>query len=89
MKADVGKVQLNLPMDSENFIRDFHRSKFIECDFAGATQFINDYSSEVDTSQLSVVEFRRKVRQLLLLVSRTLGKMEISFWISSGTLLGG
>ena len=59
--------------------------KFMECDYPKARHFFMKYGKR-DVQDMS--EFRRKGRQLLSLVSKTLDSMEVPFWISSGTCLG-
>ncbi|KAK7501158.1 hypothetical protein BaRGS_00007643 [Batillaria attramentaria] len=78
-------LTLAYPVDTSSFVWGLQHSKFVECDYARARHFFTKYGRK---NIQDMAEFRRKGRQLLSVVVKTLDSMALPFWLSSGTCLG-
>ncbi|RWS29852.1 fukutin-like protein, partial [Leptotrombidium deliense] len=83
--AVVDGLILGVPTDKRPFLLPASSIKFIECNKTQAKQFYNE--NPRDESDKAVV-FRTKATNLLRKVKAILDKLEIPFWLSSGTCLG-
>ena len=84
-KVKIDGLSVYVPDPLQNFIDQIPTSKFIECDKNRAVNFVQVYKP--DTSD-SALQFKRKARQLVAKGKHVLDKLNIPFWLSSGTCLG-
>ncbi|XP_031177433.1 fukutin [Sander lucioperca] len=78
-------LDVRIPRNVSHFLSEQRHARFLECRYRDARNFLQMYPDDVSPV---AVEFRRKVKSLLHLTSRTLAALNIPFWLSSGTCLG-
>ncbi|XP_022624143.1 fukutin isoform X5 [Seriola dumerili] len=78
-------LDVQVPRNISRFLSEQQHARFLECRYRDARNFLQLYP---DDSSLAAVDFRRKVKSLLHLAARTLARLDIPFWLSSGTCLG-
>ncbi|XP_068190944.1 ribitol-5-phosphate transferase FKTN [Antennarius striatus] len=78
-------LDIQIPRNISHFLTQQQHAHFLDCHYREARNFLQLYP---DDSSPEAVDFRRKVKSLLHLTSRTLALLNIPFWISSGTCLG-
>lgn len=78
-------LDIRVPSNISHFLSEQRRSHFLECPYHDARNFLQLYP---DDSSAQAVDFRRKVKALLRLAVKTLGRINVPFWLSSGTCLG-
>ncbi|XP_039635425.1 fukutin [Perca fluviatilis] len=78
-------LDVRIPRNVSRFLSEQRHARFLECRYRDARNFLQMYP---DDASPVAVEFRRKVKSLLHLASRTLAALNIPFWLSSGTCLG-
>ncbi|XP_014876871.1 ribitol-5-phosphate transferase FKTN isoform X3 [Poecilia latipinna] len=81
----VDGLDVRVPRNISRFLVQRQEARFLECRYHDARSFLQLYP---DDSSAAAVEFRRKAKVLLRLAAQTLGRLDIPFWISSGTCLG-
>ncbi|XP_047228728.1 fukutin isoform X2 [Girardinichthys multiradiatus] len=81
----IDSLDIRVPRNISHFLMQQQRARYLECRYHDARSFLQLYP---DDSSTAAVEFRRKAKALLNLAARTLGELDIPFWISSGTCLG-
>ncbi|KAF6201760.1 hypothetical protein GE061_004155 [Apolygus lucorum] len=70
------------------FIKEFKKSKFIECNQTRAKALEHFLEQGRNVDKLRAVHFTHKVHKLLSVVKTVFDSLRVPFWISSGTLLG-
>ncbi|MED6278228.1 hypothetical protein CHARACLAT_021520, partial [Characodon lateralis] len=85
MLTVIDSLDIRVPRNISQFLMQQQRAQYLECRYHDARSFLQLYP---DDSSTAAVEFRRKAKALLNLAARTLGELDIPFWISSGTCLG-
>ena len=83
--ALIDGIFVSIPQHLKSFLQDFQTSEFIPCNFAQARSFYSLYGYE--NNEDSEI-FRSKARNILEIVTSELFKLNVPFWLSSGTLLG-
>ncbi|XP_029985735.1 fukutin-like isoform X1 [Sphaeramia orbicularis] len=78
-------LDVRIPRNVTRFLSEQRHARFLECRYRDARNFLQLYP---DDSSPDAVDFRRKVKQLLHLAARTLARINVPFWLSSGTCLG-
>ncbi|XP_015250970.1 fukutin isoform X3 [Cyprinodon tularosa] len=78
-------LDVRIPRNISRFLTQQEQARFLECRYHDARSFLQLYP---DDSSAAAIEFRRKAKTLLTLAARTLGQLDVPFWISSGTCLG-
>lgn len=78
-------LDVRIPRNVTRFLSEQRHARFLECRYRDARSFLQLYP---DDSSPDAVEFRRKVKLLLHLAARTLARINVPFWLSSGTCLG-
>lgn len=78
-------LDVRVPRNITHFLAQQQHARFLECRYHDARNFQQLYP---DDSSPAAVDFRRKVKSLLHLAARTLARLDIPFWLSSGTCLG-
>lgn len=78
-------IDIRVPRNVSRFLSEQRHAHFLECRYRDARNFLQLYPDDLSPE---AVEFRRKVKSLLHVASRTLEQLEVPFWLSSGTCLG-
>nr|XP_046231601.1 fukutin [Scatophagus argus] len=78
-------LDVQVPHNISRFLYEQRHSHFLECRYRDARNFLQLYPED---SSPQALDFRRKVKSLLHVAARTLARLNIPFWISSGTCLG-
>ncbi|XP_059513525.1 ribitol-5-phosphate transferase FKTN isoform X5 [Myotis daubentonii] len=81
----VDGLEVLIPKDPVHFLEEIPHSRFIECRYREARAFFQQY---LDDSTVEAVTFRKSAKELLQLAAKTLKKLGVRFWLSSGTCLG-
>ncbi|XP_070287082.1 ribitol-5-phosphate transferase FKTN isoform X4 [Myotis yumanensis] len=81
----VDGLEVLIPKDPMHFLEEIPHSRFIECRYKEARAFFQQY---LDDSTVEAVAFRKSAKELLQLAAKTLKKLGVRFWLSSGTCLG-
>ncbi|XP_036186021.1 FSD1-like protein isoform X7 [Myotis myotis] len=81
----VDGLEVLIPKDPVHFLEEIPHSRFIECRYKEARAFFQQY---LDDSTVEAVAFRKSAKELLQLAAKTLKKLGVRFWLSSGTCLG-
>uniref|UniRef100_A0A3B5KYH2 Ribitol-5-phosphate transferase FKTN N-terminal domain-containing protein n=1 Tax=Xiphophorus couchianus TaxID=32473 RepID=A0A3B5KYH2_9TELE len=81
----VDGLDVRVPRNISRFLVQQQEARFLECRYHDARSFLQLYP---DDSSTAAVEFRRKAKALLRLAAQTLDRLDVPFWISSGTCLG-
>lgn len=81
----VDGLDVRVPRNVTRFLLEQRDAHFLECGYRDARSFLQTYPEDTGPAAL---DFRRKVRTLLQTSVRTLGQIQVPFWISSGTCLG-
>ncbi|XP_046532742.1 ribitol-5-phosphate transferase FKTN isoform X2 [Equus quagga] len=84
-QVTVDGLDLLIPKDPVHFLEEVPHSRFIECRYKEARAFFQQY---LDDNTVEAVAFRKSAKELLQLAARTLKKLGVRFWLSSGTCLG-
>nr|XP_023485592.1 fukutin isoform X2 [Equus caballus] len=84
-QVTVDGLVLLIPKDPVHFLEEVPHSRFIECRYKEARAFFQQY---LDDNTVEAVAFRKSAKELLQLAARTLKKLGVRFWLSSGTCLG-
>lgn len=79
------KISLYIPKDVQKFLQQLDESEFIECNYTRAKIFHNTYKEEKSEDELL---FKEKAMEVLAKATRALNKLQVPFWLSSGTCLG-
>ncbi|XP_032978829.1 ribitol-5-phosphate transferase FKTN isoform X3 [Rhinolophus ferrumequinum] len=80
----VDGLEVLIPKDPAHFLEEVPHSRFIECRYKEARAFFQQY---LDDNTVEAVAFRKRAKELLQLAARTLKKLGVRFWLSSGTCL--
>ncbi|XP_070287080.1 ribitol-5-phosphate transferase FKTN isoform X2 [Myotis yumanensis] len=80
----VDGLEVLIPKDPMHFLEEIPHSRFIECRYKEARAFFQ----YLDDSTVEAVAFRKSAKELLQLAAKTLKKLGVRFWLSSGTCLG-
>ncbi|XP_070107352.1 ribitol-5-phosphate transferase FKTN isoform X9 [Equus przewalskii] len=83
-QVTVDGLVLLIPKDPVHFLEEVPHSRFIECRYKEARAFFQ----YLDDNTVEAVAFRKSAKELLQLAARTLKKLGVRFWLSSGTCLG-
>lgn len=78
-------LDIRIPRNVTHFLSEQRYARFLECRYRDARNFLQLYPQD---SSPDAVEFLRRVKLLLHLTSQTLSRINVPFWISSGTCLG-
>ncbi|XP_056147156.1 fukutin [Lampris incognitus] len=78
-------LDIRIPRNLSQFLAERSRSRFLECRYREARNFYQLYP---DDSSPEATDFRLKAKALLHLAARTLNRLGVPFWLSSGTCLG-
>ncbi|XP_036972327.1 fukutin isoform X1 [Acanthopagrus latus] len=78
-------LDIRIPHNISRFLNEQQHAHFLECRYRDARNFLQLYP---DDSSPEALDFRRKVKSLLHLAARTLSRLDVPFWLSSGTCLG-
>ncbi|KAM8743512.1 ribitol-5-phosphate transferase FKTN isoform 2-T2 [Acanthopagrus schlegelii] len=78
-------LDIRIPRNVSRFLNEQRHAHFLECRYRDARNFLQLYP---DDSSPEALDFRRKVKSLLHLAARTLSRLDVPFWLSSGTCLG-
>ncbi|XP_072309486.1 ribitol-5-phosphate transferase FKTN isoform X2 [Eucyclogobius newberryi] len=78
-------LDVRVPRNVTHFLLEQRHAHFLECGYRDAHSFLQLYPQD---SSSAALDFRRKVQTLLQISVRTLGQIQVPFWISSGTCLG-
>ncbi|XP_045323302.1 fukutin isoform X3 [Leopardus geoffroyi] len=81
----VDGLEVLIPKDPVHFLEEIPHSRFIECRYKEARAFFQQY---LDDNTVEAMAFRKSAKELLQLAARTLKKLGVRFWLSSGTCLG-
>ena len=76
---------LRIPQNPQNFLIELQHSRFIPCDEARADQYFMQYGKDL-TEQANT--FHSEAVALIKKAKDVLDKLEVPFWLSSGTCLG-
>ncbi|KAJ8898420.1 hypothetical protein PR048_003780 [Dryococelus australis] len=79
------QVPMNVPKDSVQFLREKSNSRFIECSVARMNEFYRIYGKNVTQETM---KFSHRAWKLLSRAKTVLDKLNVRFWLSSGTCLG-
>ncbi|XP_076614099.1 ribitol-5-phosphate transferase FKTN isoform X1 [Chaetodon auriga] len=77
-------LDVRIPRNISRFLSEQRHAHFLECRYHDARNFLQLYP---DDSSPEAVDFRRKAKSLLHLAARTLARLDVPFWLSSGTCL--
>eukprot|EP00070_Physeter_catodon_P042631 XP_028349525.1 fukutin isoform X6 [Physeter catodon] len=78
-------LEVLIPKDPMHFLEEIPHSRFIECRYKEARAFFQQY---LDDNTVEAMAFRKSAKELLQLAAKTLKKLGVRFWLSSGTCLG-
>ncbi|XP_029922022.1 ribitol-5-phosphate transferase FKTN isoform X2 [Myripristis murdjan] len=81
----VDGLDLRVPRNISHFLSERRHARFLECRYRDARNFLQMYP---DDSSPEATEFRAKAKAVLRLAARTLDRLSVPFWLSSGTCLG-
>ncbi|XP_024897132.1 fukutin isoform X3 [Pteropus alecto] len=81
----VDGLDVLIPKDLMHFLEEIPHSRFIECRYKEARAFFQQY---LDDNTVEAMMFRKSAKELLQLAAKTLKKLGVQFWLSSGTCLG-
>ncbi|XP_064235381.1 ribitol-5-phosphate transferase FKTN isoform X5 [Aotus nancymaae] len=81
----VDGLEVLIPKDPVHFVEEIPHSRFIECRYKEARAFFQQY---LDDNTVEAMAFRKSAKELLQLAAKTLNKLGVPFWLSSGTCLG-
>ncbi|XP_057577553.1 ribitol-5-phosphate transferase FKTN isoform X3 [Hippopotamus amphibius kiboko] len=81
----VDGLEVLIPKDPKHFLEEIPHSRFIECRYKEARAFFQQY---LDDNTVEAMAFRKSAKELLQLAAKTLKKLGVRFWLSSGTCLG-
>ncbi|XP_077398975.1 ribitol-5-phosphate transferase FKTN isoform X2 [Vanacampus margaritifer] len=81
----VDGLDVAVPRNISGFLDQHRRARFLECRYQDARRFLRLYP---DDSSPEALDFRNKAKSLLQLAAKTLARLKVPFWISSGTCLG-
>ncbi|XP_061149165.1 fukutin isoform X1 [Syngnathus typhle] len=81
----VDGLDIAVPRNISGFLAQHRRARFLECPYRDARRFLRLYPDDPSPEAL---DFRSKAKSLLGVAAKTLGRLRIPFWISSGTCLG-
>lgn len=74
-----------VPYRINMFLKEHENSQFIECDQESADKFVQEFTSKNTDEEIT---FQNNARHILRITRKVLNKLKVSFWLSSGTLLG-
>nr|XP_010977002.1 fukutin isoform X4 [Camelus dromedarius] len=78
-------LEVLIPKEPVHFLEEIPHSRFIECRYKEARAFFQQY---LDDNTVEAMTFRKSAKELLQLAAKTLKKLGVRFWLSSGTCLG-
>ncbi|XP_068830137.1 ribitol-5-phosphate transferase FKTN [Capricornis sumatraensis] len=81
----VDGLDVLIPKDPMHFLEEIPHSRFIECRYKEARAFFQHY---LDDNTVEAMTFQKRAKELLQLAAKTLKKLGVRFWLSSGTCLG-
>ncbi|XP_077354633.1 ribitol-5-phosphate transferase FKTN [Festucalex cinctus] len=81
----VDGLDVAVPRNISHFLAQHRRARFLECPYRDARRFLRLYPDDWSPEAL---DFRHKAKSLLGLAAKTLDRLHVPFWISSGTCLG-
>ncbi|XP_019745634.1 ribitol-5-phosphate transferase FKTN isoform X1 [Hippocampus comes] len=81
----VDGLDIAIPLNISGFLAQHRRARFLECRYRDARRFLRLYP---DDSSPEALDFRNKAKSLLQVAAKTLARLHVPFWISSGTCLG-
>ncbi|XP_077593407.1 ribitol-5-phosphate transferase FKTN [Stigmatopora nigra] len=81
----VDGLDVAVPRNISGFLAQHERARYLECDYRNARRFLQVYP---DDSTPEALDFGNKAKSLLRLAAKTLKRLNVPFWISSGTCLG-
>ncbi|XP_043783158.1 fukutin isoform X2 [Cervus elaphus] len=81
----VDGLDVLIPKDPMHFLEEIPHSRFIECRYKEARAFFQQY---LDDNTVEAMTFQKHAKELLQLAAKTLKKLGVRFWLSSGTCLG-
>jgi fukutin len=84
-KVVIQGLSLMVPRGTEDFLAQRLSDNFIECSHSRAAAFREEHG--VDESS-DAVKFKHKAWKILTKAKQVLDKLNIPFWLSSGTCLG-
>ncbi|KAL8621824.1 hypothetical protein ACOMHN_016310 [Nucella lapillus] len=84
-KEVIGGLYMSLPANISSFLRSLQDGALVECNHAMARYLVRHYDRKI---LLDKKIFRQSVQQMLAVAAKILDKLGITFWLSSGTLLG-
>uniref|UniRef100_A0A2K5Y6W2 Ribitol-5-phosphate transferase FKTN N-terminal domain-containing protein n=1 Tax=Mandrillus leucophaeus TaxID=9568 RepID=A0A2K5Y6W2_MANLE len=80
-QVTVDGLEVLIPKNPMSFVEEVPHCRFIECRYKEARQYL-------DSNTVEAVVFRKSAKELLQLAAKTLNKLGVPFWLSSGTCLG-
>ncbi|XP_048194449.1 ribitol-5-phosphate transferase FKTN-like isoform X2 [Perognathus longimembris pacificus] len=83
-QVTVDGLEVLIPKDIGHFLEEIPHSRFIECRYKEARAFFQ----YLDDNTVEAMSFRKSAKELLQLAAKTLKKLRVPFWLSSGTCLG-
>ncbi|XP_049566932.1 ribitol-5-phosphate transferase FKTN isoform X2 [Orcinus orca] len=84
-QVTIDGLEVLIPKDPMHFLEEIPHSRFIECRYKEARAFFQQY---LDDNTVEAMAFRKSAKELLQLAAKTLKKLGVRFWLSSGTCLG-
>ncbi|KAM4877331.1 ribitol-5-phosphate transferase FKTN isoform 3-T8 [Thomomys bottae] len=84
-QVTIDGLEVLIPKDVGHFLKEIPHSRFIECRYKEARAFFQQY---LDDNTVEAMSFRKSAKELLQLAAKTLKKLGVPFWLSSGTCLG-
>ncbi|XP_048639219.1 ribitol-5-phosphate transferase FKTN isoform X4 [Marmota marmota marmota] len=84
-QVTIDGLEVRIPKDPVHFLEEIPHSRFIECRYKEARAFLQQY---LDDNTVEAMVFRKSAKELLQLAAKTLKKLGVRFWLSSGTCLG-
>uniref|UniRef100_H2ZHX7 Ribitol-5-phosphate transferase n=1 Tax=Ciona savignyi TaxID=51511 RepID=H2ZHX7_CIOSA len=85
LPIEIDGHKFSVPYHITKFLERYHTSHFIECNFKRAKQFKKQFGKELTEKDKTFVASSKKIMQT---AKKVLDKLEIPFWLSSGTCLG-
>lgn len=83
----IDALEFVVPFRIAKFLKEHEKSYFVECDHDNAGKFYIRYPL-ANSNRENELRFQTNARKLLRAAREVLSKLEIPFWLSSGTLLG-
>lgn len=83
--AIIDGFTMRMPFPVKEFLKNLDNSRFLPCNHTRARLFYSKYG---DDTSYEARKFRKRGREVLKIAKLALDRLEIRFWLSSGTCLG-